>query len=379
MAKKKKSLSERQIEEFYDSAEYRITQERNDFLLPQIVDFVRARKWVNIRPEYQRRLVWSDKEKSLLIESLLMNVPVPPIFLYEHDLNRYEVMDGQQRINSVIEFYENRLTLRGLEKWNILNGRTYSECPPRIQRGFDRRRISATVLLAESTMAKSGSDDLRILVFERLNTGGLKLTAQEMRNCLYSGPFNDLIVELAGFRPFNEIWDIPPYDDNISGDHITKQLMTNSYYKRMKDCELVLRFFAFRQKSKVRGAVKRILDSFMNQNRNASARDLDRFRQEFTSRIQLAYEIFGKSTFRLPGKGGRDLSIPLYDAVMVALDRLYASRKALISNRAAIRKALAKALANGDTYELIVARANTAPSILQRQDFVEGLFRDAIK
>jgi hypothetical protein len=91
-------------------------------------------------------LVWDKKKKSLFIESLLMNVPVPPVFLYEYDLNRYEVMDGQQRLNSILEFYENRLVLTGLETWSALNGLTYSECPPRIRAGLDRGKNARQLL-----------------------------------------------------------------------------------------------------------------------------------------------------------------------------------------------------------------------------------------
>ena len=79
MAKKSK-LTPKQLEDIYDSGDRRLTQERNDFLLPQILDFVRQKKWMNIRPEYQRRLVWDNRKKSLFIESLLMNIPIPPIF-----------------------------------------------------------------------------------------------------------------------------------------------------------------------------------------------------------------------------------------------------------------------------------------------------------
>ena len=96
-------LSNRELEDLYDSGDQKILQERSDFLLPQIIDFVITKRWVNLRPEYQRRLVWDKTKKSRLIESLIMNVPVPPVFLYEHDLSRYEVMDGQQRMNTLVE------------------------------------------------------------------------------------------------------------------------------------------------------------------------------------------------------------------------------------------------------------------------------------
>jgi hypothetical protein len=84
------AASDQELEHLYDVSSARILQGRNDFFLPQIQDFVADKKWVNLRPEYQRRLRWDKKKQSRLIESLLMNVPVPPIFLYERELNRYE-------------------------------------------------------------------------------------------------------------------------------------------------------------------------------------------------------------------------------------------------------------------------------------------------
>jgi len=86
------------IETKFNETAFRLTQERSDFFLPQVVDFVRQKKWINLRPEYQRRTVWKNSKRSLFVESLLLNVPIPPVFLYEWDLSRYEVMDGQQRL-----------------------------------------------------------------------------------------------------------------------------------------------------------------------------------------------------------------------------------------------------------------------------------------
>ena len=127
-----------EIEARYEKKETRLVQERNDFLLPQIRDFVVTKQWLNLRPEYQRRLVWDKRKKSRFIESLLMNVPIPPVFLYEVNLSRYEVMDGQQRLNAILEFYENTLTLTGLAECAVLNGFRYSDCPPLIQRALAR-------------------------------------------------------------------------------------------------------------------------------------------------------------------------------------------------------------------------------------------------
>jgi hypothetical protein len=187
-----------ELERLYEQSSARILQERNDFFLPQIRDFISKDQWVNLRPEYQRRHRWDKKKQSRLIESLLMNVPVPPVFLYEGELNRYEVMDGQQRLVSLLEFYNNKLALTGLDAWAGLNGRKYRDLPSKLQRGLDRRRISAVVLLAESAAPEQfGTTDIRREVFSRLNTGGTTLNVQELRNCIFAGPFNDLIIALA--------------------------------------------------------------------------------------------------------------------------------------------------------------------------------------
>jgi hypothetical protein len=166
----------REIEERYDSEDRDVSQERNDFLLPQVVDFVSKKQWMNLQPEYQRRQVWEKAKQSRFIESLIMNLPVPPIFLFESEYNRYEVMDGQQRLSAILAFYENRLKLTGLEHWKELHGKQYADLPLKLQRGLDRRRISAVVLQTPSASAKVG--DVRRIVFERLNTGGQRLNAQ---------------------------------------------------------------------------------------------------------------------------------------------------------------------------------------------------------
>jgi Protein of unknown function DUF262 len=371
------SLSDREIEELYESGEYRLNQERNDFMLPQIVDFVNTRDWINLHPEYQRRLVWDRKKKSLLIESLLMNVPIPPVFLFEYDLNRYEVMDGQQRLNTIVDFYQNRFKLSGLETWKALNGRNYDECPPRIRRGLDRRRISATILLAESQRNVSEDNDVRRTVFERLNTGGLNLHPQEMRNCLYSGPFNLLLTELAGNRLFDDIWEIPPYEDNIRGGQVNRTLRDHRLYRRMTDCEIVLRFFAFRRKSKLKGSVQRILNNCMKDYREVSVDEINNFRELFLTRLKLSFELFGTNVYRLPEKNGKsELSQPLFDAVMVALDNAYEERHALLNNRNEIRKKFTNMLRDNDTYEIIVGRPNTATAIRARQDLVRDFFNE---
>lgn len=372
----KKSAAE--IEQLYESGDFHVVQERSDFLLPQINDFVKKERWINTRPEYQRRLVWDRKKKSRLIESLLMNIPVPPIFLFEHDLNRYEVMDGQQRLNSIMEFYSNELKLSGLEHWGVLNGMTYSQLPPKIQRGLDRRRISATVLLNESGGGLEGARELRRQIFDRLNTGGQKLNAQELRNCLYSSGFNELVVKLAGNPTFNDLWGIPRYRDNIRKEQVSELLRENTFYKRMQDVEIVLRFFAFRgPKSRISGAVKSILDKRMEDGLSYTPQRLLEEQRSFEMAIDYSFRSLGLNAFKLPELGGGygKHSQPLYDAIVVAFDRLAGEGERLVARKAKLRKAIDETvLKNAKSRDLFIGKANTAQSIKDRLDLMERAF-----
>jgi hypothetical protein len=372
-----KQITPSEIEKMYDQGENRVTQERNDFLLSQIIGLVKDERWINLRPEYQRRLVWDDGKKSRFIESLLMNIPVPPIFLYEIDLNRYEVMDGQQRLNTIIEFYENNLTLTGLGTWSVLNGRTYSKCPPRIQRGLDRRRISANVLLAEGISDPVQADFIRRTVFERLNTGGQPLNHQELRNSLYSGPLNDLLIELAGDRLFDKIWGIPSYADHYRKDdgYIDADLAANKLFKRMKDCEIVLRFFAFRDPSGIRGSVRSILDNYMRSNKDATTSEIQRLRERFLICLRIAHTVFDTQTFRVPVNGKWRLSEPLFDAVMVAIDKFAEHERRIIDNGKDIKKALSRRMRRKAVYEIIVGKPNTAAAVKERIAIVHRLLK----
>lgn len=376
----KKGISDREIEELYESGTFKLTQERNDFLLPQIIDFVSNKKWMNLHPEYQRRLVWDRNKKSLFIESLIMNIPIPPIFLYEWDYSRYEVMDGQQRLSSIIEFYENRFKLIGLEQWPSLNGRSYAELPPILQKSLDRRRVSATVLLVESSAFEKTPNDLRKFVFERLNTGGQKLNAQELRNCVYSGRFNSLLIELAGVNLFDDIWGIPRYEDNIRSGQISKKLAEDALFRRMTDCEIVLRFFAFRIKPFVKGSVKSILDKCMERYQNIEAKEYNEFKELFITRLKACHEIFEEKCFKIPEKKGvLKLSQPLFDAVMIAVDRLYENKDELVKQKKRIQSALLKSIEKTETFDLIVGRPGTSTAIKERADFVERLLESHLQ
>jgi hypothetical protein len=366
---KKLRATVKELEDKFEDTAFRLTQERSDFLLPQVVDFVRKERWINLRPEYQRRSVWDTPKRSLFIESLLLNIPIPPIFLFEQALSRYEVMDGQQRLNSVADFYENGFPLRGLEKWSELNGLRYRDLPETLQRGLDRRRISATVLLAESTKKKEFTqNDIRKLVFERLNTGGQTLNAQELRNCLYAGQFNNLLTRLASNELFTEIWEIPSYAENVDTHGFAAAVLRdNPLYKRMLDCQIVLRFFALRDSANIKGSIRSMLDDCMEKNQNISEEEANKLGESYLEVLEVAHRIFGKRVFRLKdSKGKLDLSIPLYDGIMIALVRLWKDRERLVEKKVEVVRRVEKLIQDAEAYEVIVGRPNTSTAIKDR-------------
>ncbi len=105
------TIEELEIESRFREAAVRIVVQRNDFLLPNLIDMMTVHKTINVSPFYQRRLRWGIKKKSRLIESFLVNIPIPPVFLYETEFAQYEVMDGQQRLSSVRQFFANEFEL----------------------------------------------------------------------------------------------------------------------------------------------------------------------------------------------------------------------------------------------------------------------------
>jgi hypothetical protein len=358
-------------EKFFSENAFRVIYQTNNFLLPQLKTLVESGDVLNIRPEYQRRLRWSNPQKSRLIESLLLNVPVPPIFLYESEEARYEVMDGQQRLNAIKEFLAGSFALSGLTVLSPLNGIRYGKAPPRIKRALDRASLSAIVLLLESDTeadALKKKTDIRRFIFDRLNSGGKQLNAQELRNAIYPGSFNRAIVELARDNMFTAVFGIPAYTEaNPNEYYENPKRQANTLYATMGDCQLVLRYFALRDEKNIRGSMKSMLDRAMEAAMKYDDQQVDDLKTEFLDNLAAAIEIFDPDTFLLPPdeKSRQRVSAALYDSTLIALQRLnrplrdYAARKAKIS--AALTKQL-----NSDNLKLLTGQENTAQAVKDR-------------
>lgn len=372
---KPQDLTTSQINEKYERGEQRIVTETNIEKLPNFVEALKRNNYMDLRPFYQRRSRWDEERQSKLIESFIINIPVPPIFLYERAYNSYEVMDGQQRVTAISDFYGNRFSLIGLDLWPELNGLFYSDLPNKIRAGLDRRSISSIVLLKESAPDEEDAIFLRQLVFERLNTGGVKLERQEIRNALSHGSFNLALYELARDNSFREIWDLPKFEPEELTDH-KRDIYESPFFKTMEDIEVVLRFFALRHMKHFKYGIQGFLDLYMIRSKTFGAEDIEFFKHLYRSTLNCAYSIFGAAIFRIfeNEEWGKKPVKGMYDAVMVPLSEFIENHDKLIA-RSEIIVERTKQLFRDKGVAAITGRASTRKDLENRIALFRAVFK----
>lgn len=370
---------DRAINERYIRGEGRIVIESNREKLPGFVNQLKDPNYMDLRPFYQRRPRWDVRTQSLLIESFIMNIPVPPVFLYERDFNSYEVMDGQQRITAIRDFYANSIKLRGLETWSELNGRTYSTLPEKIRAGVDRRSITSIVLLKESTESEEEASLLRETVFDRLNTGGVKLERQEIRNALYRGSFNDMLHEITRLDHFREVWGLPRW---VEGEIETSPSLVNDpFFAKMADAEVVLRFFALRHADHYRRGMQGFLDLYMRRAAKFTDQDVNQLKELYKRTLDLARDIYGDLIFRpyLAERKAWDTKPhrAFQDAVMIGLSERLANDLTLKQRSVEVIEAT-KRLFETHSDGTFTGRGNTKQDIKDRIGFYRDMLADIL-
>lgn len=234
---------------------------------------------IDMMPEFQRRAgIWKEDAQSRLIESLLIRFPLPAFYMDASDEDCWLVVDGLQRLTTIKRFViDKSLKLVGLEFLSHLEGKTYDDLP----RNF-RRRISesqVTVYLIE----KGTPPEVKFNIFKRINTGGLPLSAQEIRHALNQGPAAKLLEELATSEEFRHTTTF-----SVAAD-------------RMEDRECVLRYLAFKLSDPKDYTVKD-LDSFLNdmmaRMNKMSVVELNKLKSDFKRTMIAASVIFGNNAFR---------------------------------------------------------------------------------
>lgn len=373
-------ISDREINEKYAKGEVRIVTEQARYPLDTISSKIVDNEKYVLNPEYQRRRRWSNVRKSRLMESLVMNVPIPPIFLYEYDFSKYEVMDGLQRLTAIHEFYTDQFSLEELEQWPELNGRFYSTLPEKIREGIDRRYLSSVILLKETAKDEEEAAKLKQLVFERLNSGGEKLEPQETRNALFNGPLNKLCLSLSLDRHLCLLWGIPPpTEGEAAGDEEPRpERAEHPSFREMEDVELVLRFFAYRQKHQLHKgtSLTNYLDNYLRYGNRFPPSVLNSLADLFLRTTELVYQTFGEKAFWLyrqrAGKWyWRDsVTTTIYDPMMYVLSNHVDRKDEILARREEINNGLEEFYV--ENYDIFEGR-NVNPSILkQREDKLEA-------
>lgn len=259
-----------------------------------------------IVPFYQRRFVWKIEQASKLIESFLMGLPVPQVFLYVNDEDQLEIIDGQQRIMSVKYFFEgyfgeedNRgrrqtFKLKGLSERSEYNGHTFEELGER-----EKRRLRNSTLRAINIKQISPNDNYNSVfhIFERLNTGGTALKPQEIRNAVYRG---------------NIVGELQELNDDVDWQAI---LGLQAPDRGQKDVELILRLFGlFEEWNAYEKPMLRYLNNVMSENRDFDSDKAERFSDRFPEVTELVNE-----TLDRPFRPKRVINSAVLEAVMVTL------------------------------------------------------------
>ena len=374
-------VTEEEINNKYLQGKVRIVTEQARYPLNSILQLLKNGDYT-LHPEFQRRRRWNRVKQSQLIESFIMNVPIPPIFLYEQDLAKYEVMDGLQRLTAISEFYQDKYKLEGLEFWPELNGYKYSTLPKSVKQGIDRRYLSSIILLHETAEDEDDAKRMKQLVFDRINSGGAKLEYQESRNALYHGDFVIMAEKLARDDVFCSIFDIPCVtDEELQTGEISEELAENQMYQKMDDVEMVIRFFAMRYVESYEGlSLKEFFDKFTEQGNLLPSTVLEEYEKIFLETIRLAYSIYGSDTFCLWKQYSKNKewylskqpAKVLYDPIMYVLSQKLNYGARLVQSKDEIIKETEQVVK--EMNEIFNGRKTTKYDIIKRIDIFESIF-----
>jgi len=303
-------------------------------------------------PQFQRRYVWSDRQASRLVESLIIQCPIPVIYLNQERDESFSVIDGNQRLRSLDRFLKDEFALSGLTSYPELSGLTYSALDKRFQRHISNRVLRCTAIL------KDTHPQVKFDVFERLNSGAVALTRQELRHGLYYGPLLQKASEIAGTLKLEK--------------HLGMRRD-----KRMKAEELVVRFWAL---SEGLGAYEKplatFLSTFAENNRSISSDDVEVLAKKIITAHKRVTELFGTHAFSFSRDGRSKFNAAVFDAQMLACSRLTANRfDELLPRKEEIRASYAELEDNNDFAKSVTLATSDKAALQGRVQKVVSLLK----
>ena len=321
---------------------------------------------LQLQPEFQRFYVFDDAKASRLVESVLMGVPLPLVYLAEESDATYSVIDGQQRLTSFFRFLRNDFRLSHLTILCEQNSKYFRDLPADLQRGIRNSAIRCIIVKRES------DPDIKFEIFERLNTGSVKLNDQELRNCIYRGTFNKLLRDLA---------EDPDW---------LRLLGRSRPDNRMTDREMILRFFAlYLDINQYQPPVKRFLNRAMDRRRQMTDNEAQQLRDVFRRTVTMVWSVFGDKAFkryepgydsRPDGNWGREtrLNMALFDVVMTSFTRY--DQRDIVPHADVVREALVDLMATDrDFTEAITLGTSDRNRLMTRMDIWNNRLREVLQ
>ena len=271
----KKEIAEAQIRDRRKPVDYNTLEYPIEILVKKYLDGIDEDENEIFIPDYQREMTWGEDRQSKFIESVLLGLPIPYIFVADisenEDLARLEIIDGTQRIRTLARFINNELRLNNLEKLDSLDGFTFEDLPLARQRRFQRTTIRMIQLTEDA------DEETRRDLFERINTGSVDLNEMEKRRGSKPGKFLDLIEELSKLEQFRNLCSF-----------------TETEIKKRDPQEFILRFFAFLNNYKNYSGKKihQFLDEYLEEANNSESLDIGVMKAEFVFMLSFVEKHF---------------------------------------------------------------------------------------
>lgn len=344
IAELSRQLNEQKLKVDYDSF---------DFSVKELITLVNDGT-INIAPDYQRKFRWEEERQSLLIESIFLGIPVPPIYMATNVDASWEVIDGLQRLSTIINFVAeedsearrkinkpNRLVLKDLKKLSNFNGADFNDLPRTLQLSFVMKPLKVITLSDKSDFS------VRFDLFQRLNTGGIKLTDQEIRSCVYQGRFNDLLKSLSQDQNFRK------------SIKLQKSKTENGTWE-----ELVLRFFSYLN---YRNNFVHNVTDFLNEYMSQATRNFNY--ENDTSLFMKTFEELSQLQFGIVKSPHRNItSIIFFEAVSVGAAEALRNREHINLEN------FYEWVKDPNFNRLVTGATNTRNRVLERIEYCKNMF-----
>lgn len=362
--------SSKEVNEVYPNAEVRVTRAQYSTL--HIKRLVENRKELIIDPDFQRGNVWAKKQGSELVESILMGIPIPVMYLFEMKDGKKQVVDGRQRITAILDFLNDKLVLKDLKILPSYNNCKFSDLDMKMQGLFEDSQMYFYIIQPPTP------ERVKYDIFDRVNRGGTRLTNQEMRNALYRGKSTRLISELSKSEEFL----------TATGYGISS--------KRQKDNYVILRSISFWLLYKKWETIlaqngeaidyKSDIDDFLAKmmifiNEKASDELIAECRSMFLRAMKNSFEIMGEDAYRFAAymdENGtsrkRPINMPLFEMLVYVF-----SDECVSVDSRVTRKAIEKFKDTYDYQKMLMSNVDSSTNVVGRFEAAQKLIEQIKK